>query len=154
MGKASTSLLSLTLLTRRFATAAGAVLTNTDSAWSECSVTCGGGVQQRKLDCSQSNTKGCTGQTDTETRDCNTQDCPSKLKIIVLYSEKRTILNNLLFNKVYESIAKKGTAKRKGNDFSMCAHITCMLIRYVKEVKLRIQKARNHLRSIIYLYRY
>ncbi len=56
-------------------------------------MTCGGGVQQRKQMCSESSTNACTGQPDIQTLDCNTQDCPSKLKttyIIINLTEIKT----------------------------------------------------------------
>ena len=43
------------------------------SAWSRCSLTCGGGYRQQTRRC-QPDGKGCTGNP-TKTGPCNTQEC-------------------------------------------------------------------------------
>ncbi|XP_072018837.1 uncharacterized protein [Amphiura filiformis] len=43
--------------------------------WGECSITCGGGTQERQRPCSHGDT--CPGRADTDTRTCNTQICPT-----------------------------------------------------------------------------
>lgn len=52
------------------------------SGWSECSLTCGGGVSQRRRDCNNPSPQGagadCVGS-DSETTACNQQQCPCKL---------------------------------------------------------------------------
>lgn len=51
------------------------------AAWSECSVTCGGGESARTRSCSdpspQYNGSKCAGQ-DKENKACNTNNCPGK----------------------------------------------------------------------------
>ena len=52
------------------------------SEWAECSVSCGGGSQDRNRDCTGPFYGGleCPGN-DSETRDCNTHHCPSKIHL-------------------------------------------------------------------------
>ena len=50
--------------------------------WGVCSQTCGGGTQSRTRTCSNPNPQhggADCGNDHTETRECNTQDCPSKV---------------------------------------------------------------------------
>lgn len=51
------------------------------SAWSNCSVECGGGIQQRNRDCMTNN---CTGPY-TQTRACNTEPCVQKTYYVPTY---------------------------------------------------------------------
>lgn len=49
--------------------------------WEKCSLTCGGGLQKRKRECTnpapQFGGSKCSGA-DAEIQDCNTQNCPSQ----------------------------------------------------------------------------
>ena len=51
--------------------------------WSECSAECGGGTQSRNRTCTNpapaNGGADCVGD-NTETRECNNQECPGKLK--------------------------------------------------------------------------
>lgn len=61
------------------------------SVWSECSATCGGGIQERTRACTypkpQNGGKDCAllGPA-VETQSCNSQPCPSKFVIIKIKS--------------------------------------------------------------------
>ncbi|EDO44376.1 predicted protein, partial [Nematostella vectensis] len=46
-------------------------------SWSKCSLTCGGGVQTRRIDCSSSLTKCDHRKKPVESRRCNTEACPA-----------------------------------------------------------------------------
>lgn len=52
---------------------------NSWEPWEDCSVSCGGGISVRERICHQPLHGGsnCTG-TNTETKECNTQECPGK----------------------------------------------------------------------------
>ena len=58
--------------------------------WEDCPVSCGGGQHSRIRMCDnpapQFGGLDCTndGSSDTETEDCNTQECPSRLNIPLL----------------------------------------------------------------------
>ena len=62
------------------------------SAWEECSATCGGGIQQRVRTCTYPSPanggKDCTvlGPA-VETKDCNSQPCPSEYSRLDMCSE-------------------------------------------------------------------
>lgn len=51
------------------------------TAWSECTVTCGGGVSTRTRECVGAEGDGqCSGESE-ESLDCNTEPCPGKSEI-------------------------------------------------------------------------
>ena len=56
------------------------------TAWSTCSVTCGGGQQQRTRRCDnpapRNGGAGCSGRP-AESRTCNSGTCSGKLKVII-----------------------------------------------------------------------
>ncbi len=55
--------------------------------WSDCPVTCGGGVQNRSRTCTNPppafGGESCPGESD-ETRSCNEDPCPSKISAILI----------------------------------------------------------------------
>lgn len=62
------------------------------SAWEECSATCGGGIQQRVRTCTYPSPanggKDCTALGPAvETKDCNSQPCPSEYSGLYMCSE-------------------------------------------------------------------
>ena len=62
------------------------------SAWEECSATCGGGIQQRVRTCTYPSPanggKDCTALGPAvETKDCNSQPCPSEYSGLDMCSE-------------------------------------------------------------------
>lgn len=62
------------------------------SAWEECSATCGGGIQQRVRTCTYPSPanggKDCTSLGPAvETKDCNSQPCPSEYSGLYMCSE-------------------------------------------------------------------
>ena len=58
-------------------------------AWTNCTQTCGGGIQKRTRTCTNpppaNGGANCTGNA-TDTQSCNTQHCPSKLQLLVTTS--------------------------------------------------------------------
>ena len=54
------------------------------SAWETCSVTCGGGIQERNRNFSQPalfNGTDCVGD-DVQTQNCSTNSCPGKVQCL------------------------------------------------------------------------